>query len=95
MQKNNSSDEQKLNIMVSGQAKRGRHISSKLEAIKAIVVPTKVKNIHSFVVIVNYYRDMWRKSANKLAPLTKLCSTRVKFKWTDVENNVFIATKKY
>ena len=37
---------------------------------------------------------MWRKRAHTLAPLTKICSTKVKFKWTDVENNAFIAMKK-
>ena len=37
---------------------------------------------------------MWRKRTHTLAPLTKLCSTKVKFKWTDVENNAFIAMKK-
>ena len=34
---------------------------------------------------------MWRKRAHTLAPSTKLCSTKVKLKWTDVENNAFIA----
>ena len=37
---------------------------------------------------------MWRKRAHTLGSLTKLCSTKVKFKWTDVENNAFIAMKK-
>ena len=36
---------------------------------------------------------MWRKHAHKIAPLTKLCSIKVKFKWTDVEQNYFIAMK--
>ena len=37
---------------------------------------------------------MWRKRAHTLAPLTKLCSTKFKFKSTDVENNAFIEMKK-
>ena len=36
---------------------------------------------------------MWRKCVNTLAPLTKLCSAKVEFKWTDVEHNSFIAMK--
>ena len=36
---------------------------------------------------------MFRKRAHTLAPLTKLCSTKFKFKCTDVENNYFIAMK--
>ena len=35
-----------------------------------------------------------RKCAHKLAPLTKICSTKVKFKWTEVENNDVLAMKK-
>ena len=37
---------------------------------------------------------MWRKRAHELVPITKICSTKVKFKWTDIENNAFIAMKK-
>ena len=39
--------------------------------------------------LVNYYRDMWRKHVHTLAPLTKLCSTKGKVNWTEVENNDF------
>ena len=56
----------------------------KVEAIKKIYVPTKVCDIHMLVELVNDYRDMWRKHAHKLDPLNKLCSTKVKFEWTDV-----------
>ena len=31
---------------------------------------------------------MWRRRAHKLAPLSKLCSTKVKSEWTDVEKNI-------
>ena len=37
---------------------------------------------------------MWRKRTHTLYPLKKLCSTNVKFKWTDVWNYAFISTKK-
>ena len=71
-----------------------RLISSKVETIKEINIPAKVRDVRRFVGLMNYYRDIWRKRANTLAPLTKLCSMKVKLKWTDVENNDFIATKK-
>ena len=58
-----------------------------------INVPTKVRDVQRFVGLVNYYRDMWRKRAHVLAPITKICSTKVKFKWNDVDNNYFIAMK--
>ena len=70
-----------------------RQLSSKVESIKSINVPTKVCDVRRFVGLVNFYKYMWNKRAHTLAPLTKLCSTKVKFKWTDVENNAFIAMK--
>ena len=70
-----------------------RPLLYKLEAIKAIDVPTKVCDVQRFVGIGKYYRDILRKRAHTLAPLTKICSTKVNFKWTDVENNYFIAMK--
>ena len=70
-----------------------RLLSFKVEAIKSIEVPTKLHNIWRFVGIVKYYRDMWRKREHTRAPLKKLYSTKVMFKWTDIKNNAFIAMK--
>ena len=67
-----------------------RPLSSKVEANKEIDVPTKVRDVRRFVRIVNYYREMWCKRAHTLAPLTKICSTKVNFKCTAVEKNSFI-----
>ena len=33
---------------------------------------------------------MWRKHAHTLPTLTKLCSMKVKFRWTDIEIYAFI-----
>ena len=66
---------------------------SKVEAVKAIDVLTKVNDVQRFVGLVNYYRDMWIKRAHTLSPLTKPFSTKVKFKWNDVENNSFLDMK--
>ena len=38
---------------------------------------------------------MWHKCVHKICPLTTLCSTKVKFKWTDIEQKIsFMAMKK-
>ena len=37
---------------------------------------------------------MWRKRVHTITPLTKLCSTKYKFKCTDIENHAFISMKK-
>jgi hypothetical protein len=50
--------------------------------------PTKLKLVHGFVGMVNYYRDMWPHRSHTLAPLTAKTGTlkkRVKppaFQWT-------------
>ena len=67
---------------------------SKVEAIKAIDVPTKVRDVQRFVGLINYYRDISIKHAHTLVPITKICSTKFKFIWTDVENNAFVVIKR-
>ena len=46
------------------------------------------------MVLVNYYRDMWRKHKHTLDTLIKLCSTTVKLEWTRIEQKYFIEMKK-
>ena len=35
--------------------------------------------------MVNYYRDMWIRRSDTLAPLTALTSKEAKWRWTEVE----------
>ena len=37
----------------------------------------------------NYYRDMWSIRSYTLAPLTNITSSKVKFKWTKIKQEVF------
>ena len=51
--------------------------------------PRNIKQVHAFVVLVKYYRDIWARRLNLIRPLTALTSTKVTFKWTDVEQKAF------
>ena len=68
-------------------------LSSKLQAINEINVPTKVPDIRRFAGLVNYYIYIWCKRAHIIASLI-FFPTKVNFKWTDVEIGDFISTKK-
>jgi hypothetical protein len=46
--------------------------SNKVQAILAIKLPTGVKQLRHFLGMVQYYRDLWARWSNMLAPLTSL-----------------------
>ena len=45
---------------------------SKVQAILALKPPTNVKELRRFLGMVQYYRDLWAKRSEMLAPLTDL-----------------------
>ena len=52
---------------------------------KTIMPMTSQKGVLKFIGLVNYYCGMWESQSNTLAPLSKLTSIKVKFKWAEVE----------
>ena len=52
-----------------GKKQGGKTLSSKVEEIKSIDVPTKVFDICRFVGLFKYYRDVRRNCVNTLTPL--------------------------
>ena len=48
--------------------------TKKVEAILKIATPKTRRQLRKFIGMVNYYRDMWPKRSELLAPLTKLTS---------------------
>jgi hypothetical protein len=61
--------------------------STKVQAILAIQPPTNVKELRHFLGMVQYYRDLWARRSEMLAPLTSLVGecgqTKVtRAKWT-------------
>jgi hypothetical protein len=45
---------------------------NRVQAILAITLPKQVKDIHRLLGMVNYWRDLWARRSEMLAPLTSL-----------------------
>ena len=66
----------------------------KIEAINNIDTPKTRRQLRRFIGMVNYYRDMWPRRAEILAPLSAMTSTKVKWKWTGEHQEAFELMKK-
>jgi hypothetical protein len=64
-------------------------IPKKVEAIQKMVHPTTRKELRCFIGMVNYYRDMWVRRSELLAPLISMTSKNVKFNWRDEHQKAF------
>ena len=54
-------------------------IPKKVEEIQYLAVPKTCKQLRQFIGMINFYRDMWQKRSEVLAPLTALTSKNVKY----------------
>ena len=66
--------------------------SKKIKAITTMQAPINIKQVHSFIGAVTYYRDMWPRHSHILAPLTDLTGKGT-FNWTPVHQKAFDAMK--
>lgn len=71
-----------------------RPVPNKVEAIKAILPPTNRKQLRRFIGMINFYKEIWPGRSKMLAPLTRLTSKNVPFKWTEVEQKAFDEIKR-
>lgn len=69
-------------------------IPKKVDAIKNLASPKNVRELRRFIGLVNYYRDMWIRQSDVLAPLTALVSKNVPWKWTDKAQETFDTMKR-
>ena len=69
-------------------------IPKKIEAIQALAVPKTRKQLRQFIGMINFYRDMWQKRSELLAPLTAITSKNVKYDWKDEHQKCFDAIKR-
>ena len=65
----------------------------KIEKMLALAAPKSKTELRSFVGMINYYRDMWQGRAHMLAPLTKMCGSKVKFEWDKNAQKAFDLVK--
>ena len=56
--------------------------------------PHSSKKLRQFIGMINFYRDMWQKRSELLAPVTALTSKNVKYDWKDEHQNCFNAIKR-
>jgi hypothetical protein len=61
----------------------------KVEAVMRLTPPTTKRQLRRFLGMINYYRDMWRRTSHILTPLTAMCSAKAKFVWHDKEQKAF------
>ena len=69
-------------------------VEKKVEAMQQIAPPKNRKQLRRFLGMVNYYRDMWIRRSEVLAPLTALTSEKTPFKWTDQCDKAFNTMKR-
>ena len=68
-------------------------IPKKVEAIQSLAVSKTRKKLRQFIGMISFYRDMWQKCSEILAPLTALTSKNVKYEWKDEHQKCFDAIK--
>ena len=69
-------------------------LPDKVQVIKDIAVPNNKKQLTSFIGVINYYRDMWKRRSDTLTPLTQMTSKQANWKWTEEHQKAFEHMKK-
>ena len=69
-------------------------IPKKIEAIQALTVPKTRKQLRQFIGMINFYREMWQKRSELLAPIFALTPKNVKYDWKDKHQKCFDAIKR-
>ena len=69
-------------------------VPAKTEAIKFMHPPVNLKQVHTFLGLVGYYRKFIRNFAKIAKPLTMLTRMDVKFEWKEIHQNAFTKLKE-
>ena len=71
-------------------------IKPQLENVKAMLdskPPKNKKYLRQFIGMVNYYKDLFKKSTDILKPLTDICGKSSTFAWDEKVSKAFIEVK--
>jgi hypothetical protein len=66
----------------------------KVQAILQIAPPTNIKQVQSFVGILNHYKSMILHRSHLLTPIIELTKNNVKFHWTPTCQQSFEKVKQ-
>ena len=69
-------------------------LAAKVEALKKMAKPEYRRALCSFIGMINYYRDMWKRQSALLALLIVLTSDNVPWTWDGKHQKAFDAVKK-
>jgi RNase H-like domain found in reverse transcriptase len=69
-------------------------LPKKVNEIRNITALCTRKELQRFIGLINYYRDMWIRLSEMLAPLTALMSKTTKWQWTNVHQTAFEKAKQ-
>ena len=70
-------------------------IPKKVEAIQALAVSKTCKQLRHFIGMINFYRDMWQKCSEILAPLTALTSKNIKYSFNRNKSCIYVLRNMY
>jgi hypothetical protein len=68
--------------------------AKKVEAIMKIATPKNKRELRHFIGMVNFYRDMWIRRSEILAPLSALTGKDSKWTWTEKQQHAFDTMKR-
>lgn len=66
----------------------------RIEAIENFPAPRNVRELRSFLGLINYERRFCDRFANAVVPLLRLLRKREKWSWGELERNAFLDVKK-
>ena len=70
-------------------------VHKKIQAVLDLQAPTTLKQLRSFLGMVQFYRDMWKRRSHILAPLTDLVGKgKKKIEWNAIHQQAFEDIKK-